>query len=1146
MSCRWDVGYRYAAPLLTLAALTLSGCTDQAAGPGRSIASIEVLPSEIVIDADTPFVAKAVVKDQLGQPFAQLPDRVKIVWSTRDPDIATVDQSGTITPISTGSTRVIASIDYVLPQGDLVPMGKGNGNGQGNTGGSGGGPKDSAGVHVQRVPSSLAVVSGDGQSAKISSTLAQPLTVQALDRKGHAIPGAVIGFSVVQGGGSITPTSATTDASGLASASWTMGTAAGAAAATAITQQGSATATFSATALAGDPARLVVVAGNDQSAAPSTELPVPLKVQLTDLMGNAVPGQTIKWQIMSGGGAVSPASATTASDGTAGTNWTLGSSTGQQEASASTAGLSSTLFTAMASSTTLPSCISLASTVDTLNYLGEAKQLTATVPAGSIVTWSSSNAGVASVDLFGKVTAAAKGVAVITATVAGCAPATASVAVRQLAATVAVTPSSASLSTGGSKQLQAAASDSGGTAIAGLLFSWSSTDTAVANVDQTGLVLARSAGSATIAAAAGAGVGKAAITVTGLSTPIACISISPAVDTLNYIGETTQMKDSTGASATVSWASSNSSVAAVDAGGKVTGKGKGSATITATVSGCASASSAVAVRQVAAAVAVSPATSSLSAGATQQFQASATDSGGVAIAGSSFSWSSSNTAVATVTQAGLATAVASGTATIRATDGAVSKTATLTVSAPVSASHAGFYTSPTGTPSGTGSQSQPWDLATAFAGGNGKIQPGDTVWLLGGHYAGDFHETVSGTSAAPVIFRQYPGQRATVDGRLEGSGNYVWYWGFEAMYSDPQRVSSQTGPWPTDIPRQYRQVYIDGSGDRLINMVMHDLGEVAVQDGAGNTVYGSLSYNNGWTAPDRGHGHGLYIQNDGPQATVENNVIFNNFGKGIQAYGSANPVDNMVFRGNAAFMAGSLAGDQDIDFLVGGAQYGSYSIVFTGNFSYQTQDGTGQRFGYGPLNRDIDLSGNYFVGYTDVNNWSSVRLTGTTVVGWNTIVALERPSGATATWNGNTYFSRELQYQPFGFSGAGYSFPGWQTATGYDGSSSYTHGSPTGTKVVVEPNAYEAGRANIVVYNWSGLASVSADLSQVLKPGQGYEVRNAEDYFAAPVASGTYGGGLISLPMTGLSVAQPIGNAPYPAPATAPTFAVFIVVPTTP
>jgi hypothetical protein len=98
---------------------------------------------------------------------------------------------------------------------------------------------------------------------------------------------------------------------------------------------------------------------------------------------------------------------------------------------------------------------------------------------------------------------------------------------------------------------------------------------------------------------------------------------------------------------------------------------------------------------------------------------------------------------------------------------------------------------------------------------------------------------------------------------------------------------------------------------------------------------------------------------------------------------------------------------------------------------------------------------------------------------------------------------------------------------------------PTGHVVFVRPNAYETGGGNVIVYNWDLLDTVAVDLSPVLAVGSTYQIRNAADFFGAPVASGTYGGGAVPLPMSGLSTAAPVGDvAPSP---TGPEFNIFVV-----
>src|SRR5207253_1789267 len=114
--------------------------------------------------------------------------------------------------------------------------------------------------------------------------------------------------------------------------------------------------------------------------------------------------------------------------------------------------------------------------------------------------------------------------------------------------------------------------------------------------------------------------------------------------------------------------------------------------------------------------------------------------------------------------------------------------------------HAGYYVSPTGSATNAGSMAAPWNLATALAGASGRILPGDTVWLRGGTYPGAFRSSASGAPGAPVVFRQYPGERAIIDGAGTPSGTSVFFvggqysvfWGFEITNSDPVRTTTST------------------------------------------------------------------------------------------------------------------------------------------------------------------------------------------------------------------------------------------------------------------------------------------------------------------------------------------------------------------
>ena len=84
----------------------------------------------------------------------------------------------------------------------------------------------------------------------------------------------------------------------------------------------------------------------------------------------------------------------------------------------------------------------------------------------------------------------------------------------------------------------------------------------------------------------------------------------------------------------------------------------------------------------AASVTVSPSEATVEEGEMQQFSATASDSDNMEIPGKTFTWTSSDTAVATISTAGLATALDAGPTTITAAVDNVSGTATLTVTEP--------------------------------------------------------------------------------------------------------------------------------------------------------------------------------------------------------------------------------------------------------------------------------------------------------------------------------------------------------------------------------------------------------------------------------------------------------------------------------
>ena len=158
---------------------------------------------------------------------------------------------------------------------------------------------------------------------------------------------------------------------------------------------------------------------------------------------------------------------------------------------------------------------------------------------------------------------------------------------------------------------------------------------------------------------------------------VASVRVTPSTLTLDA-GQsgtlTATPLDNNGAPGTggrVQWASSDAAVATVSGDGLVTGVSAGVASITATIAG-RTGSAVVTVRAGVASVAVTPANAAITIGGQPvQLTAEPRNAAGAPVAGRTAVWSSGNPAIATVTAAGLVTAVAQGTTTVTATvDGA--------------------------------------------------------------------------------------------------------------------------------------------------------------------------------------------------------------------------------------------------------------------------------------------------------------------------------------------------------------------------------------------------------------------------------------------------------------------------------------------
>jgi len=83
------------------------------------------------------------------------------------------------------------------------------------------------GVAAIGPPATLTLVSGNGQTGTPGQPLATPFTVKVADAGGNAVSGVTVTFAVTAGGGSLSATTVSTNTSGLASSTLTLGSGAG-------------------------------------------------------------------------------------------------------------------------------------------------------------------------------------------------------------------------------------------------------------------------------------------------------------------------------------------------------------------------------------------------------------------------------------------------------------------------------------------------------------------------------------------------------------------------------------------------------------------------------------------------------------------------------------------------------------------------------------------------------------------------------------------------------------------------------------------------------------------------------------------------------------------------------------------------------
>jgi hypothetical protein len=368
---------------------------------------------------------------------------------------------------------------------------------------------------------------------------------------------------------------------------------------------------------------------------------------------------------------------------------------------------------------------------------------------------------------------------------------------------------------------------------------------------------------------------------------------------------------------------------------------------------------------------------------------------------------------------------------------------------------------------------------------------------------------------------------------LDIKGKYTTYYGFTVMNSSSKRYSSQSGGSPTDISTN-TGIHVDGPNNKLINLTVRDNVGVGIgfwRAATNSELYGNIIYNNGWQGSDRGHGHGIYAQNETTIKQIKDNIVYGGFGRGIQIYGVNGGITGFNIDGNTIFNNGLLSAGTFA--VVIGGEVSANNITLRNNNTYKDASGNGSkgqniRVHFGSvLNGKLTIENNNILGgelLLSIKNWKQVAFNGNNVVGKSKVIEFNAPSGSLGSysWNNNTYVTSNSSNSMNGLT-----FDNWKKNTGLDRSSRFGSSAPN-NQIIVRPNSYIKGTGAIIVYNHQRLSSIDVDISQIVPNGAEYEILDVENFTGQAVITGKYSGGTVRLPMTLTTTAKPNGVSSVP------------------
>jgi len=254
------------ARLLSIAPLAVLVACGENVSPATppKIARVELTIADSTLTIGDSSVVHAAARDSVGRIVTTL----STTWSTSDTNVMTVSSGGTLRGKASGIAAVRATIGSITASRTICVRG--------------GTPQ-------------LQVVYGSDLHLMVGTSVSELPVFRVADAGGNAIPCVVVRVNASPAGAIVAPDSAITDAGGIVRIQqWRLSPVAGLQTLQASVAEASVA--VHAAALPGPPARLKLVAGNDQIAMMGHAMPVPLTVRLVDQYDNALPNLSVTFR----------------------------------------------------------------------------------------------------------------------------------------------------------------------------------------------------------------------------------------------------------------------------------------------------------------------------------------------------------------------------------------------------------------------------------------------------------------------------------------------------------------------------------------------------------------------------------------------------------------------------------------------------------------------------------------------------------------------------------------------------------------------------------------------------------------------------------------------------------------------------------